>query len=370
MKQLLLEKMEKVFLNLMNLKDVAAELADSEKTDDELEKIGIFRRDFGMEQWDWPQGVGLFGLSKAKDHLSTIDYENYMKNWFEKRLKQGLPCKNINTTAPLLTLMDFDFAENLSHEWMDWVDNGSTRTNERGLQHDVTARNIRYLTVNHQEIWIDTLVMTNLFIAKMGVKYDNDAWKNEAIYQLLLHTKYLSDKKTNLFFHGWSFERNDNFGNVLWCRGNCWATISIPLTLEILKGSIPAGVKDHLLNYYHNQVDALLQNYLDQDEMMWRTVLTNPKSYIETSGTAGILAGIYLGIKHGYLETEKYLGIANQILEKVLLRIDEDGVVTNVSAGTPIQMTEQEYMDIVTAPMGYGQAMVLLLLSVAIEFHS
>ena len=28
------------------------------------EKIGFFRRDFGIHEWDWPQGVGLYGLLK------------------------------------------------------------------------------------------------------------------------------------------------------------------------------------------------------------------------------------------------------------------------------------------------------------------
>lgn len=27
--------------------------------------IGYFARDFGIQEWDWPQGVGLFGLLKV-----------------------------------------------------------------------------------------------------------------------------------------------------------------------------------------------------------------------------------------------------------------------------------------------------------------
>jgi len=361
--------MEKVYLNLMNLENAGEDYQSSEKNEDELEKIGVFKRDFGMEQWDWPQGVGLFGLSWAKEYLKDSNYTEYMENWYKNRLNDGVPCKNINTTAPMLSLVDFDFAENLSKEWMEWIDKEASRTNERGLQHDTTGRDKNDRVINNQEIWVDTLVMTNLFIAKMGEKYHNVAWKNEAIYQTLLHTKYLYDKKTSLFFHGWTFEKENNFGDILWCRGNCWATISIPLTLDILKESIPAAVKDHLLNYYRSQVDALLDNYLDRDEYMWHTVLTNPDSYIETSGTAGVLAGIYLGIKYGFLNGEEYLPICEEILKKVLNKIDENGVVLDVSAGTPIMMTEQEYMNIIKAPIGYGQALTLLLLSVAIEFY-
>ena len=28
------------------------------------EAVGFFRRDFGIAEWDWPQGVGLYGLLK------------------------------------------------------------------------------------------------------------------------------------------------------------------------------------------------------------------------------------------------------------------------------------------------------------------
>lgn len=369
MKKILLEKMSKVYENLMHLEDVGKAYDGSGKTDDELEKIGVFKRDFGMEQWDWPQGVGLLGLSIAKDYLEHVDYEGYMEAWFEARIKQGLPCKNVNTTAPLITLVEFDFAQDLAKEWMEWVMNEANRTEERGIQHDVTARDIRFQTLNPEEIWADTLIMTNLFIAKMGVKYDDDQWKNEALYQLLLHTKYLHDPKTKLYFHGWTFKERNHFGDVLWCRGNAWMTIGIPLTLEVLGDFVQPSVREHILNFYRNQIDGLLENYLDEETQMWRTVLTNPNSYVETSGTAGIVAGILMGIERGYLEKEKYFPMCEKILLAVLDQIDEAGVVGNVSAGTPIQMTEQEYMDIVIAPMGYGQALTLIMLSVALGFY-
>jgi len=369
MKEILLDKLEKVYMKLLDLDDVGGNYDNSGKDDDQLEKIGVFKRDFGMEQWDWPQGVGLLGLSIAKDYLENANYDQFMREWFEQRMEQGLPCKNVNTTAPLITLVDFDFAQALSLEWMDWVMNHANRTEERGIQHDVTNRDIKYLTLNPEEIWADTLIMTNLFIAKMGVLYNNDEWKNEAIYQMLLHTKYLHDEKTNAYFHGWTFKDRNHFGDVLWCRGNAWMTIGIPLTLDILGDFVTDGIKEYILGFYRNQIDSLLNNFLDKDEFMWRTVLTNPESYVETSGTAGIVAGILLGIERGYLEKDKYFPLCEKIIQAVLSYIDDNGIVGNVSAGTPIQMTEQEYMDIVIAPMGYGQALTLVMLSVALQFY-
>ena len=45
--------------------------ADEEKLIKEgCEAIGMFPRDFGIEEWDWPQGVGLYGLLKL-DNFET-----------------------------------------------------------------------------------------------------------------------------------------------------------------------------------------------------------------------------------------------------------------------------------------------------------
>ena len=52
------EKLDLVIEKLMNLggPENGEELAEGG------EAIGFFKRDFGIREWDWPQGVGLYGL--------------------------------------------------------------------------------------------------------------------------------------------------------------------------------------------------------------------------------------------------------------------------------------------------------------------
>lgn len=128
----------------------------------EAEKKGFFERDFGMEQWDWPQRVGIYGLSRSGD----IDF---IKQWAENELKKGLPKKNVNTVCPMLTLTDFPEFDALTNEWMEWVETEFPRTKERGLQH-ITSGIDKFTVKEHKEqIWADTLLMTILFMAKMGI---------------------------------------------------------------------------------------------------------------------------------------------------------------------------------------------------------
>lgn len=46
-----------------------------------------------------------------------------------------------------------------------------------------------------------------------------------AKYQFLLHTQYLMDHQSGLWYHGWEFDgkgSGHNFAKALWARGNCW----------------------------------------------------------------------------------------------------------------------------------------------------
>lgn len=53
--------------------------------------------------------------------------------------------------------------------------------------------------LNENEMWIDTLFMTVLFLNRMGQKYGRKDWIDESIHQVLMHIKYLCDRKTGLF---------------------------------------------------------------------------------------------------------------------------------------------------------------------------
>ena len=74
--------------------------------DEELEKggesIGFFKRDFGIKEWDWPQGVGLYGLLKIMQINGNDEYREFLYKWFKENIAEGLPSKNINTTTCLL----------------------------------------------------------------------------------------------------------------------------------------------------------------------------------------------------------------------------------------------------------------------------
>ncbi|MEJ8304297.1 glycoside hydrolase family 88/105 protein [Saccharibacillus sacchari] len=358
----IVEALDKVTQRLMNLQRPDNE-DELKALDGEAARRGYFARDFGMDVWDWPQGIGLYGLAKVGAYFEDERFSEYAKPWMVQRLEEGLPSRNINTTAPLLSLMELPEAEALSLEWAEWLAKGLPRTEENGYQHMTTGATAAEVTLNENEIWIDTLFMAILFTARMGVKYDRADWRQSSLHQLLLHIKYLYDRKTGLFFHGWNFTGRHNFSEAFWCRGNGWFTLGLPEYIDLMRPYLDEGVLLYLTQTFRSQGEALLR--LQHEDGLWHTLLDDPASYTETSGSAAIAAGILFGVRRGLLD-EHFAEAAMKAVEAVLARIGEDGSVEGVSAGTPIGKLREDYAQIVMAPMAYGQALAIALLGEAL----
>lgn len=357
--------LEKVIGKLLNLERPDNEHDFQDMSTIEAEKKGYFSRDFGMDEWDWPQGVGLFGLQRIQEYKGEDIYQSYMQDWLKKQKELVLPLKNINTTAPMLTLMDYPDGEALSLEWMEWLMNELPRTEENGYQHVTTGQTKHELKLHEGQIWLDTIFMAILFTGKMGLKYNRTDWQQESIYQLLLHAKYLHNPKNNLFYHGWDFLNRSQFSDVYWCRGNSWFTLAAPIYLEMMKDVLPDSLKTYIATLFKQQVDQLL--VLQGEDGLWHTVLDDSESYTETSGSASIIAGILFAVRKGILP-ESYLVPCEKAIPSLLERIDEEGTVLGVSGGTPIGYSKEDYKGILIAPMAYGQALMIVALSEALYF--
>lgn len=365
----IIKKLDLVIDKLLNL-----EGPDNEKELEEGggEAIGYFKRDFGIKEWDWPQGVGLYGLMKVMKCLGRKEYKDFLHAWFKDNLAQGLGSRNINTTTPLLTLVDLnDYYhdaefETLCLDWANWLMNCLPRTEERGFQHVTSANGDRLgVRLNENEMWIDTLFMTVLFLNRMGQKYNRQDWIDESIHQVLIHIKYLYDKKTGLFYHGWTFNGRNNFGGIFWCRGNSWFTAGILEYVEMFGGTMNAGVKEYIIDTYKAQVKALKN--LQSESGLWHTVLDDPTSYEEVSGSAAIVAGILKGIQMGILSDE-YLDCVYRGVRAIMDNVSADGTVQNVSGGTGMGYDAEHYKNILIAPMAYGQSLTILALVKALEY--
>lgn len=85
-------------------------------------------------------------------------------------------------------------------EWAEYTMRQAPRTLEKGLQHAT------YTHVHQGHLWDDTLMMSVLPLAQIGMTLGRPEYIEEAKHQFLIHVKYLADPKTGLWFHGMSFQ--------------------------------------------------------------------------------------------------------------------------------------------------------------------
>ncbi len=315
-----------------------------------------------FDSWEWPQGVGLYGLARLwrdgrDDRLRAI-----LEDWYARRIAAGLPGQNVNTTAPMLALTLL-WRETRDPRWQailaDWADRfvaTAPRTEEGGFQHDVSDR------INAGELWDDTLFMVGLFLAAYGEAAGRRDLVDEAQRQFLVHARYLTDPETGLWFHGWSFEGRHNFARARWARGNAWITAGILDLFELCRPAAP--VEGFLQGVLDSQIAALLP--LQCASGAWRTLLDDPASYEETSATAGFGYAMLKAGRQGRAgEAVRQAGL--RALHAVVARVDEAGVVGGVSYGTRMGHDLQFYRDIPIQPTGYGQALAILCLAEALN---
>lgn len=349
------EAIDRLIENLVNIKDETGEfllrLEDGRVIDTK-----------GWAGWEWTHGIGLFGMWRYHEQTGDAKALGIIKQWFADRFAEGQTTKNINTVAPFITLAYLHEREpdpaNIPYldEWAEWLmaPGGLPKTEDGGFQHIV------YNDENPGELWDDTLMMSVLPLAKIGLLLDRPHYVEEAKRQFLVHIKYLFDKKTGLWFHGWDFNGRHNFAEALWARGNCWVTIAIPEIIEIL--DLPEGdaLRTFLIDTLAAQVKTLAET---QDASgLWHTLVTDPTSYLEASATAGFAYGILKAVRKGYLP-RGYEAVGIRAVRGVLANIDEAGELRQVSFGTAMGDTLQFYKDIPLTSMPYGQSLAVLALA-------
>ncbi|KAG7286673.1 hypothetical protein NEMBOFW57_008984 [Staphylotrichum longicolle] len=323
----------------------------------------------GWDDWEWTHGIGLYGIWQYYELTQNPAHLALIESWFRARFAAGGTTKNINTMAVFLTLACvYEKTRNAEYlpwldAWAEWAYHDLERTRYGGMQH------ITYLEENKDQLWDDTLMMTVLPLAKIGLVLGREHYVVEAKRQFMLHVQYLCDVKSGLFFHGWEFHEGrvggHNFAEARWARGNSWLTIAIPEFLELLRegGAEDPALEAFLRSTLLAQCEALKPLQLPETGL-WRTLLDIPEeegSYPEASATAGFAFGVLKGQRKRYIGRE-FEEMAIKAVKGVLANISEDGELLNTSFGTGMGRDLQHYKDIPVTSMPYGQAMAIMAL--------
>lgn len=311
----------------------------------------------GMGEWQWEQGVCLYGLGRAYDKTKDKKIINFIKKWVDFQLDDAKFGYSINTTAPLLGVMKLleEFGpderyEKLCASFADWCMTEEPRCDRGAFEHTCTAN--KY----DNQIWADTLFMGCIFLVKWGLYTKNDIYIKEAIRQFRLHYEFLGDKETGLMYHGYDCNERAQKG-VLWGRGNGWFAVAAPEILSILPKTIPGY--DAVLDDWKKILSAMLK--YQRADGGWSTVINRPDTYLEMSVTAAFTYSMNKAVEFG-IDREEYIDAAKKAVECLINNIDEDGSILNGSLGTCVMEDYKKYNDILCGYTCFTQGLSLMAL--------
>jgi rhamnogalacturonyl hydrolase YesR len=114
--------------SLVNLKDETGEFLVP------LPNGGFKVNSKSWNNWEWTQGVGLYGMWVLYETVGDEAVLAHIQAWFDKQLEEGTPTKNVNSMAPMLTLAYlYEHTGKIAYKayltsWAEYIMNGIPRT--------------------------------------------------------------------------------------------------------------------------------------------------------------------------------------------------------------------------------------------------
>lgn len=346
---------------ITNTRKIVAEQA-AEKVYRYMTAPGAEHWGMNFEQWDWVPGVGLISVLDYADHTGKQEPISFLQEWTSRHTPRSDMV--INGVAPFAIFPkmykltgDKKFLQ-WGTRYADWLIEQAPRTREGAFEHTVTEG------VNFSEqVWADTVFMAVLFLTRQAKLENNETYAQEALRQLSLHLRLLQDAKTGVLFHGWNCETGNHMSGARWTRANAWIALATPEITKELVGWV--DIPTEISEMYNNMMSGLLA--FQAENGLWHTVMDEPTFYYETSGSAGIAAGMLRALRMGLLQDEAYAQAAERTVDAVLEQIQADGEVTGVSGGTAVLPAISRYNSVPCFPTLYGQGLALMLLATVLD---
>jgi len=309
--------------------------------------------------WDWPCGVGFYGITRAVETTGNQSYIEKLSVWVDEYLTLGLPDTTVNTASMGHTLLYLyqktgKYLEPLK-DILLWLQTKAARFADNVLQHVVSSKNDF-----PEQAWADTLFMAAYLMLKCGIEFKDEALIKDALNQYEWHIRYLQNPATGLWYHGYNNIEKNNMSGFYWARANAWAAYTVSRANRILPKPYLYPAWAGMTASLRDQLSSI--KYLQTDEGLWRTILDDEESYCEVSATAGL--GAAMLNNNNPLHT-KYV---QKAFDAVLNNITEDGRVLNVSGGTAVMNDREGYRKIPKDwVQGWGQGLALAFMSAALS---
>jgi unsaturated rhamnogalacturonyl hydrolase len=313
--------------------------------------IDEFPADYG---WGWRGGLMIAGLTTAYECTGRRRDFDVAEQWMQAEMEVAFDPRHVNDAVGGLALLDAH-AVTSDPVYLDAAQSLADFLVER--YPDVEGA---YLHADDQ-LWVDTTFMAAPFLAKFGHVTGDERYFDAAVTQILAHAERMQDPDTGLWWHGWDYGDFESGGDphhgVFWGRGNGWAAAS---TAQVLLRLPPAharraAVEDVLARHIAGAASV------QAESGGWHTIVDDPTTYLETSGTIMLSTGARVATRLGLGDFAEVYARGEQYLESQLAA---DGRLDGVAGPTSLSDDRTEYSErpIDEAPY-FAQALYIMLLS-------
>ena len=181
--------------------------------------------------------------------------------------------------------------------------------------------------------WVDDMFMISAlqiqaYRASKDPKYADRAANEMAAYLDKLQ------KPNGLFFHGPEIP-------FYWGRGNGWFAVGMAEVLSSLPPDHPQYAR--IMAGYKKMMAGLKQYQAPSG--LWRQLIDDDQSWVETSSTGMFTYAMIVGVKHGWLDAVEYGDCARRGWIGLCGYINDDGNVREICVGTNQSKDRQFYLD-------------------------
>ena len=321
----------------------------------------IKRHPAAKVEWDWEEAVLMNGVAALYDATGEARYLTYVRTWLDHHMAAGYTLQTSDTVAPTAAAAEL-YRRTCEPRYRDVIDEvydyltlKAPRGPEGGVNHLGPGMK------NVPQIWIDSLYMFGTPMLRGG-RYTGQAKMTLLVAeQMEAFSKVLQDQGSDLYYHA-------SINQILiptkpdpafWARGNSWVLVSMAELLAAEPGRHPA-----VRARFDRLAPALLERQ-DLASSLWQTVLDKSRpTYVETSGSALIIAGAAHALRHGLIETKHRARLDRAIsaLDKKIISGTDGLTVTGTSVGT-MPGEFENYANVPVAddvPFGVGGVLLAL----------
>jgi len=355
-----------------------------------------------FEAWFYGDSIGFEGLLEASELFGVERYRSFAHGFLRGWAARDLPRRADDNTAPgrvLCELADEEDDAELSaaaHRLAGHLAarrrvGGTAVTFEdarRSLREPygggaLPADEARLLKDPGPGIYVDCLHFDPPFYAALGLLEEHDVresgardgveargagegadpgggdWGRRAVEEAVGYAQLLQDPATGRFAHFW-LERTGRTYGLGWGRGQGWALLGLLDVLDLVPATTVG--RTEVERSARRLLEAMLLT--QRPDGSWHAVIGEPDSGDETSTGAFMAAAFVRAARLGLAERSMLLPAAERAWAAVLEALDEDGLLSGVSAAVYASTQPGHYHHVPRGsdvPWGQGALLVAAL---------